>query len=348
MTATFPCYLSVPFILFQAQITQAFISIGRHQRATDSVEYSRARRKSATGLLSSLSEDGDFALIGLNAEAPLNPFEVTNTQSSAFGLPSAEEIMAATSPTGSEEAVRPRSTTDNLEAMPSNARGSNEKRSDGMSGLTVDGDFIIEGVNAVDRSANQGLEKYGTPLIDPSQGEGEFLSQLSLSQQQETGAGQENIDSMTGLTDDGDIALVGLNTMHAQSSLGVEEDADQTKLLSSLMQGQQAAALPTNDLVVEFKAMAPPEPTIHELEGMTMWLQDILPSLTDDDCIYYAENLVALGFHPGCKTRCELLLTDLAFMRPLHARYIFHEIKWLSHPQPEPENCDVDADEEDQ
>lgn len=347
MTSTLRCHLSVPFFLFQAQITRAFITIGHHQRA--SIDCNASTRKSVTGLLSSLSEDGDFALIGLNAEAPLNPFEVTNTQTSAFGLQSAEDIMASTSPTGSEESTSPRSTSNKMDATPQKTKSrSDEQISDGLSGLTADGDFIIEGVNAIDPSANQGLEEYGSPLIDPSQGEGDLLSQLSLSQPQEqraTGGEQENSDNVTGLTDDGDIALLGLNAMQPQSSLGGEVDADQTKLLSSLMQGQQAPALPASDVQMGLKAMMPPEPSILEVEDMTMWLQDILPSLTDDDCIYYAENLVALGFHFECVTQSELLLTDLAFMRPLHARYIFHEIKGMTHPPKEVNNYDVDADE---
>jgi len=270
-----------------------------------------------TNLRSSLSDDGDFALIGLNADAPLDTFEVRQTRASvsSFGLKSADDIMASASALANDYQTTASSRKEALYIKKSSPQVS-------AMGLTENGDFIIEGVNAIDPTVNQGLEKYGTPLIDPTQGElseGDLLSQLSLTppQQESTsgwGDNQAKTDNLNSLTEDGDVVMVGFNTAQPTSSYTNPDQVDQTELLASLQQRQTP------------NIFSPPESSMEEVEDMTMWLQDIIPTLRDDDCIFYAEQLVSLGFHPDCVTQSELCLEDLGFMKPLHSRFVFKTI----------------------
>lgn len=284
------------------------------------------RRPKGLTLGSSLSEDDDFALVGLNAEAPMSPFEVQNTQANTFGLQSAEDILASTTGENENSVAGQRGFASISTQRKEVPRSSSQEIND--MGLTDDGDFILEGVNAYDPTGNKGLEKYGTPLIDPSEGAasgGDILSHLSLnSPQPQSTAGNfdhEKSDNLSGLTEDGDIALVGFNALQPAFSNSYESGMNQAKLLASL-QNQEPVSDATSG-----PALVQRENSLKEVDDMTMWLLEIIPTLGDEDCIFYAEQLVSLGFHPDCVARLELQPEDLVFMKPLHQRFVLKTIQ---------------------
>ncbi|CAB9507458.1 expressed unknown protein [Seminavis robusta] len=256
-------------------------------------------------LKSTLSDDDDFALVGLNALQPTETLELSSS-------------TVSTTPSQSAFGV-----------ARNNDKGAPSPNSVSTPGLTEDGDFILEGVNAVDPSANQGLEKYGTPLLNSNnnqgRSEGGLLSQLSLATTNTPPSNEEAVDPiaaasniLTSLTDDGDLALPGFNAIPP-----TQERQDDNPLNSYSQQPLQPPLI----------SSSPPAPvpsrrenSLQEVEDMTFWLQDMIPTLRDDDCIHYADALVSLGFDPECVTAGALVMDDLHFMKPLHRRYLVKEV----------------------
>ncbi len=74
------------------------------------------------------------------------------------------------------------------------------------------------------------------------------------------------------------------------------------------------------------------EETLLAIQTIKEWLVEIIPTLPDKDLDSYARGLDEIGFHPECITMSELQLEDLSFMKVLHRRYVFHEVTGVEHP----------------
>ena len=315
---TFVVYLSgVPVTAFSGRSQPWNFLIYTHQIA-----------RNGRALLSSLSDDDDFALVGLNAPEPAESLSLSSltNQQSAFGAPDVQPIGKDNEDGSSSVLSKQNTSAKNSDSIP-------------LQGLTADGDFVLEGVNAVDPSANQALEKYGTPLLDPSKADNnEILAQLSLSTQPRPSI-SETMDQVTGilssssLTEDGDLAMPGFNSVQEnqqqpqESSYSTRPQStqpwEQPSTMPQQQQQQPAAVVP----ILAQVPTTPAENNLEQVEDMTFWLQEIIPTLRDEDCILYAQGLVSLGFDPECVTAGELQIEDLLFMKPLHRQYLVKELQ---------------------
>lgn len=146
------------------------------------------------------------------------------------------------------------------------------------------------------------------------------------------------------MTDDGDLALVGINVADSclvksenESDVGwswssTQASTSRLPLLEPtvVVPNVNESAAPSSTSISSQRRPNNPE----QVQEVMEWLIEIIPTLLDsgDDCRFYAEELVAIGFHPNCVTQCELQMDDLAFMKPLHQRYIYNEVTGRSHP----------------
>lgn len=312
---------------------------------------------------SSLTDDGDFALVGLNTDVtPPNLVDITKikeTPAKSFSWPvtssvkledveetNAESPLSATSSSASVAPLSGLKYNQDLVASSSNPsssttdRNSQQQYSAALGGLTEDGDFILEGVNAMDPFAGQALEKYGSPLLLLSGGDehevswssSNLLSQLSLGQSTtESATGSKTIidQQILGLTDDGDLALIGFNVADSsddgEASIGND-------VLSNTQDDCGNSVTTATTTTVSMAGNERVDNDDQEIQEMADWLFECIPTLKDDDYFYYADQLVSLGLNPNCITQCELRMEDLAFMKPLHQRYLFNEVTANPHP----------------
>jgi hypothetical protein len=290
-------------------------------------------------LYSSLTDDGDFALVGL-------PFQQRNLSE----YPSVSD--------DNEDLSEPKDTAINRK-LPSYQD---------LWGLTEDGDFLLQGINNDDNNAvdplfasHQALEKYETPpLVDANKLSPLGLLAGNLSPPATTPATTTATTSslpelstraapsiLTGLTEDGDIAIPGFNV-----GLPTTEQEGESNFWGSTMANQPfnsqhsqtfsqqppaneefsqetTSMLPANSLAVQQVQDGHNE----QVEEMTFWLLEIIPTLRDDDCIYYADELVSLGWDPNCVTASELQEEDLVFMKPLHRRFLIQQLQIFNTPK---------------
>lgn len=159
----------------------------------------------------------------------------------------------------------------------------------------------------------------------------------------------------SGLTDDGDFAILGINLPVDDGDDGVAEkimdihnyynsknDFNTGTLIGSggvgdMLFNEQLQRSGRVDLGVgatnkyrDFRGneiiKKDGDPVIKE------WLLELLPNLDIYDVELYAEGLTNIGFDLNCKSQCELQYDDLDFMRVLHRRYLYNEITGKGHP----------------
>ena len=151
------------------------------------------------------------------------------------------------------------------------------------------------------------------------------------------------VDQFDGLSEDGDFLIVGIN-----GGDPLETTSDESNYISSSPQSlpsfglRVASADDSIDLaaVQRFREKRPSTGIIavdsdddeEALESVGEWLSEIMPTLRESDIDSYTRKFVAIGFHPGCVTQCELTWDDLDFMKMLHRRYLFNEITGQDHP----------------
>jgi hypothetical protein len=166
-------------------------------------------------------------------------------------------------------------------------------------------------------------------------------------------------DSFYGLTDDGDFAILGINACDSSDDDNNDSSIGQSVGdLSSLLAGTTFAGLNespavSQTLVVDGKRgnvigeigeqrqlqQQQQQPYKNNgsadkavLSEIKEWLLSIIPTLNQQDVDLYTRGLNEIGFHPACVTMSELQFEDLAFMKILHARYIFNEVTGIEHP----------------
>ena len=282
-----------------------------------SKQYSRFK---TSRLASSLTDDGDFALLGLNTDA--EPADLSETVASAASSYSAQASNTDTS-------IKTESFSEEISTDPETPQTyqQDQNQSSLLDGLTEDGDFVLEGVNAIDPSANQALEKYGSPLVteDADRDANTLLSQHSLNQDTTTYSKSSMSDqqNILGLTDGGDLAMVGLNTATTADGVADNNIASTVVLTNTDDRDSYTTTITTKERLKNGP---------HELEEVMAWLLNTIPTLSTEVCTFYAHKLVSLGLHPECVTQCELQMDDLTFMKPLHQRYLYNEVTGDPHP----------------
>jgi hypothetical protein len=157
-----------------------------------------------------------------------------------------------------------------------------------------------------------------------------------------------------GLTDDGDFAILGVNMQDpdedddATAPPTSGQSLDGTFLTGTIFDGANGSANTDSDTVVTETLeqgaertnvsgkKSPNQPTFttdKETQAeISEYLMEIMPTISKHDIETYSIQLGNIGFHPKCRTMCELTLDDLDFMKVLHARYFFKEVSGLDHP----------------
>ena len=152
-----------------------------------------------------------------------------------------------------------------------------------------------------------------------------------------------DVDQFDGLSEDGDFLIVGINGGDPLETTTDESNYSASSPQSSPSFGLRVASADDSiDLaaVQRFREERPSTETNavdsdddeEALESVGEWLSDIMPTLRHSDIDSYAREFVAMGFHPGCVTQCELTWDDLGFMKMLHRRYLFNEMTGQDHP----------------
>ena len=156
----------------------------------------------------------------------------------------------------------------------------------------------------------------------------------------------DEYDGMSGLTDDGDFAIYGVNAS--------EEEDDDNSILSSnfntgtsigsqlvgnmlfnedILKSGRGDLLGASGVGKKYKDFRGNEIVPKIDPAVKNWLFEVLPSLDEDDGQIYAEGLTNIGFHPECQSLCEVMYEDLNFItKVLHRRYLFKEITGQQHP----------------
>ena len=236
------------------------------------------------------------------------------------------------------------------------------------SGLTDDGDILIDGINEEDRVSKS--ETAATPryLSALSLGSADSIGEISsasisdaLNFGDEPGqlsTPQRGLDDFVGLNDDGDFLMVGINGVDPlESATQDDEDhdgalppapqstipsfglkltsADDSIDMAAVERFREQSEVSRIDQAAQTKESAQPSHGSDDdeaVEAVGEWLSEIIPTLRDADNVRYSQELVSIGFDPGCVTQCELTWEDLSFMKLLHRRYLYNEITGQDHP----------------
>ena len=155
-----------------------------------------------------------------------------------------------------------------------------------------------------------------------------------------------NHDMMSGLTDDGDFAILGvnaseqteeedtsssgLNNINTGTSIGFEGVGSMLFNEELIKSGRVDIGVGSSNTYKDFRG----NEIIPKIDpAVKQWLVDVLPSLNENDIEIYAAGLNSLGFHPECASLCEIRYEDLSFIsKILHRRYLFKEITGEEHP----------------
>ena len=183
---------------------------------------------------------------------------------------------------------------------------------DSFYGLTDDGDFAILGVNAYDSSDDDNNDS----------SIGQSVGDLSVLLAGTTFSGLNESPTVNQTPTTSNNAVVGqIDTTSSTKNMDgkrgnvIGEIGEQSQL-------QQQHQQPYTKRIAD-------EATLSEIKE---WLLSIIPTLNQQDVDLYTRGLNAIGFHPACVTMSELQYEDLAFMKVLHARYIFNEVTGIEHP----------------
>ena len=236
------------------------------------------------------------------------------------------------------------------------------------SGLTDDGDFLIDGINGeniVSKSETVTTPNYLSAL---SLGSADSIGEISsasisdaLNVGDESGRSstpKRSLDDFVGLNDDGDFLMVGINgvdpleiaTQDDEDHDGTPPTASQSTIpsfglkltsaddsidMAAVQRFREQSEVSRIDQAAQMKESARPSHGSDDdeaVEAVGEWLSEIIPTLRDADNVRYSQELVAIGFDPGCVTQCELTWEDLSFMKLLHRRYLYNEITGQDHP----------------
>lgn len=235
-------------------------------------------------------------------------------------------------------------------------------------GLTDDGDFLIDGINgenSVSKSETATTPDYLSALSLGSADSIGEISSASISEALNVGdesgrisTPQRGLDDFIGLNDDGDFLMVGINgvdpleiaTQDDEDNDGTLPTASQSTIpsfglkltsaddsidMAAVQRFREQSEVSRIDQVAQTKESAQPSHDSNDdeaVEAVGEWLSEIIPTLRDVDNVRYSQELVAIGFEPGCVTQCELTWEDLSFMKLLHRRYFYNEITGQDHP----------------
>lgn len=184
---------------------------------------------------------------------------------------------------------------------------------DSFYGLTDDGDFAILGVNAYDSSDDDNNDS----SIGQSVGD---LSAL-LAGTTFAGLNESPTVNQTPTTSNnavfGQIDTSSTKNMDGKRGNVIGEIGGQSQLQQQQHQQPYKRSSSADEAV---------------LSEIKEWLLSIIPTLNQQDVDLYTRGLNEIGFHPACVTMSELQYEDLAFMKILHARYIFNEVTGIEHP----------------
>ncbi len=190
---------------------------------------------------------------------------------------------------------------------------------DSFYGLTDDGDFAIIGVNAYDSSDDDSNDS----SIDQSVGD---LSSLLVGT---TFAGLNASPTTATSTAVSQTPTTSNNAVFGQidtTSSTKNMDGKRGNVIGEI--GEQRQLQPQQQQPYKRSSIAD-ESALSEIKE---WLLSIIPTLNQQDVDLYTRGLNEIGFHPACVTMSELQYEDLAFMKILHARYIFNEVTGIEHP----------------
>jgi len=155
-----------------------------------------------------------------------------------------------------------------------------------------------------------------------------------------------NNDMMSGLTDDGDFAILGvnaseqteeedttnsnINNINTGTSIGFEGVGSMLFNEELIKSGRVDIGVGSSNTYKDFRG----NEIIPKIDpAVKQWLVDVLPSLDENDIELYAAGLTSLGYHPECPSLCEIRYDDLSFIsKVLHKRYLFKEITGEEHP----------------
>lgn len=235
-------------------------------------------------------------------------------------------------------------------------------------GLTGDGDFLIGGINGENSASNSDTATTPNYLSALSLGGADSIGEISsasiseaLNVGDESGrlsTPQRGLDDFVGLNDDGDFLMVGINgvdpleiaTQDDEDHDGTPPPASQSTIpsfglkltsaddsidMAAVQRFREQSEFSRIDQVAQTKESAHPSHDSDDdeaIEAVGEWLSEIIPTLRDADNVRYSQELVAIGFDPGCVTQCELTWEDLSFMKLLHRRYLYNEITGQDHP----------------
>jgi len=151
---------------------------------------------------------------------------------------------------------------------------------------------------------------------------------------------------MSGLTDDGDFAILGVNAseqseeenssstnsnnINTGTSIGFEGVGNMLFNEDLIKSGRVDIGVGSSNTYKDFRG----NEIIPMIDpAVKQWIVDVLPSLDVNDIEIYSEGLNGLGFHPECPSLCEIRYEDLSFIsKVLHRRYLFKEITGEEHP----------------
>ena len=239
-----------------------------------------------------LTDDGDFLLLGINGDDPLqiDSEEAKESADASIDM-SVVSSFASTSTLGrgttssrsdaisSPGSIAGRATTKIRDPSP---LADNSQ----FSGLTDDGDLLITGINGDDPLQSDTNEE-GSSLLSSSPPSPSFGLKLTSADDSIDMAAVARFKEQVAARDRPDRSAARANTNHAdEGAIGRVEE----------------------------------------------WLLQMIPTLQEVDLTTYARDLVDIGFDPGCITQCELQWDDLGFMKLLHRRYIYKEITGEGHP----------------
>ena len=154
-----------------------------------------------------------------------------------------------------------------------------------------------------------------------------------------------NNDMMSGLTDDGDFAILGVNSseqteedtsissinnINTGTSIGFEGVGSMLFNEELIKSGRVDIGVGSSNTYKDFRG----NEIIPKIDPeVKQWLVDVLPSLDENDREKYSEGLTGIGFNPECPSMCEIRYEDLLFItKVLHRRYLYKEITGEEHP----------------